>query len=1431
MFFLSKSTIQSWEIFLFKLNIILIESKRFTKDFFVNPINLPVLPKTVFLAIPILFYFSCLGESKRQELNDFFDKTLPGLAKQRNKVSWETFQKTNYFPILPTSSTLSLISPVGKNLNWKKIENYPQLVYETTLLNLETWSQFLTIKFNDTWKSYKKQFFLGIKLYSNGLNNQKKFIYPARENVSSPTYQNIYINQKPHVNSLPFYHLDEYPLKVENIYIQKNFLVLPIDIKKEFQKDLPLISKETIFIKKTIKNKLIFSGVKKKSDLVEVTEKIQSNFYKINADLFDPLLVKQNFQLKWKKLTTRIKQLQSQTNYNLSPNLFVFAPTHLTVPVAVKNKFEILASHQILELIKNSNQSSKSNHSSLIKIQLNRLPLMSGFLYPDSPKGSIFEYNSTITTLFKVFFHQNISKFHKEVKIYLGPHFVWPELYFQKQKNRTPLTFQYHPVSFKARNGKILYKGPGILFPDTYETNFSVYTNYLLENQKNLKVLLDQPDPRQIRPFYTVSKMLNGLEPKTVFIDSVNNLYQIAHKTNYLDPYLQLNCSSEKRHHKYLAPLLGFQPQYIVPYFDSDNWRTWASQNILVGKRQKALTHSFPLRLSQQMTNPNLKMIYDCIDYQNPNWVLKSIKIDILNFTDLQIQSCNPKLVEMGEHKNVIYQHQASIYIAKQNELTQTQKFLNKILKFLQLETETARTLWEPLHQTSWLIVNKFLLAILVVYILQHFSREYGKELVAYLLDLFASVGIVDDSLKEEVAPQTIKKTYRVIKNSKKNFQSIASINHIFSDIAEIVWFLRNSGRPFPVGNLVAKGVLLVGSPGTGKTLLVQAIAGEAEVPVLVQAASTLQSLEGRGPQKLQILFEKARKLGSCIIFFDELDSIGEKRSQIIQNPIGEANILSLLYQNIQHQTKQFQYGVPFPKTVLNPLNEKKVTNLENKGIGENKSNTQEQGPEQLGLLMQLLIELDGLQINQRLIVIGATNRPEVLDPALIRPGRLSKILEIGLPNRLNRVTICQLYSHSLGASKTICWNTIAEQTIGLSGADLATIMNQSTIQAILLGTKHTQKSIHLAIDKIIGCGRKTYDSVNYINKLILTESTKLKHDNLEQHFIVCSAYNEAGFKLLEYFLPHHKNPTTAKLISTTKSARYKKQDLDFFIKKNQLTAQYKLQFRTKIITNLSGKAAELLFLNRSKLIKWNQLSTLLDFNSNQLKTASNLIFFIISKEAFFPRYSSFFNFSLGKNQNQIEYMDMEVISLFNNLASKYEKDLLSTEFSKYRRFQRWTTKPWWQLQVSKLESLRNWKKPSWYRLFVTHPDNSAPSDERLAPDIYFHDNNPYFIIRNLLFNDQYQNYRDRLYMTMLNTSFQLATSVLQVNRNSLDFFVVLLLQKHILTESELKIIFSNFEKNLNVANLTYNRPKIDLVTRKKNYAWQVISTSINIFG
>jgi hypothetical protein len=189
----------------------------------------------------------------------------------------------------------------------------------------------------------------------------------------------------------------------------------------------------------------------------------------------------------------------------------------------------------------------------------------------------------------------------------------------------------------------------------------------------------------------------------------------------------------------------------------------------LVGKRQKALTHSFPLRLSQQMTNPNLKMIYDCIDYQNPNWVLKSIKIDILNFTDLQIQSCNPKLVEMGEHKNVIYQHQASIYIAKQNELTQTQKFLNKILKFLQLETETARTLWEPLHQTSWLIVNKFLLAILVVYILQHFSREYGKELVAYLLDLFASVGIVDDSLKEEVAPQTIKKTYRVIKNSKKN--------------------------------------------------------------------------------------------------------------------------------------------------------------------------------------------------------------------------------------------------------------------------------------------------------------------------------------------------------------------------------------------------------------------------------------------------------------------------------------------------------------------------------------------------------------------------------------------------------------------------------------------------------------------------------------
>jgi len=478
---------------------------------------------------------------------------------------------------------------------------------------------------------------------------------------------------------------------------------------------------------------------------------------------------------------------------------------------------------------------------------------------------------------------------------------------------------------------------------------------------------------------------------------------------------------------------------------------------------------------------------------------------------------------------------------------------------------------------------------------------------------------------------------------------------------------------------------------------------------------------------------------------------------------------------------------------------------------------------------MQLLIELDGLQINRRLIVIGATNRPEILDPALTRPGRLSKILEIGLPNKQNRIAICQLYSHSLGVSKNICWNTIAEQTIGLSGADLSTIMNQSTIQAILFKTKHTQKTIHLAIDKIIGCGRKNYDSITYINNLILKENIKTKNKNLNQHFIACSAYNQAGLKLLEYFLPHHKNPISAKLISIEKSERYKKQDLEFFLKTNQLTMQYKLQFLTKIIANLAGKASEIIFLNRSQLIKWTQLATLLNCDLNQLKITSNLIYFLISQEAFLPNDSPIFNVSLLKNQNLVEHIDKEITLILTNFATNYEKDLLSIEFSKFRKFQRWTAKTWWQIEISNLELSRNGKKPSWYRLFVMHPDNSTSSNERLAPDNYFHTNQPYFITRRLLFNDFYTNYRDRLYISMLHNSFQLATNLLLTKRVLLDFFVVLLIQKHILTQTELQNLFLNYQIHLKTLNFKNNTLNLTKKIAKKNYAWQLTQKPTNL--
>ena len=362
---------------------------------------------------------------------------------------------------------------------------------------------------------------------------------------------------------------------------------------------------------------------------------------------------------------------------------------------------------------------------------------------------------------------------------------------------------------------------------------------------------------------------------------------------------------------------------------------------------------------------------------------------------------------------------------------------------------QSFRESWEPVTLQSWLAITKLSFAFFVLKFLQYFYNNYGRDLLIIVLRF------LDENLKEKLGLSTKKKNkgYRLIKKVKKAFKDVAGIDNILPELGEMVWVLRNSGKgatTFKFGNLLPKGFLFVGPPGTGKTFLVQAIAGEAGVPVLVQSGSSLTDAgeNEKGAQRLKSMFEKARQLAPCIVFIDEIDTLGETRQNVMRTPDAQQGVDDLI-QSLQkyNQSSNTTYsgtqskegdvfasflpseGPPKGMSELQPFklstnksgNKAEKSDRSNINNSENLQNTQKNGEkqksnqEQLTLLMQLLIELDGLKSRKGVLVIGATNRPKVLDPALTRPGRFDRVLNLEFPGKKKRIEILKLYSQNIG--------------------------------------------------------------------------------------------------------------------------------------------------------------------------------------------------------------------------------------------------------------------------------------------------------------------------------------------------------------------------------------------------------------------------------
>ncbi len=337
----------------------------------------------------------------------------------------------------------------------------------------------------------------------------------------------------------------------------------------------------------------------------------------------------------------------------------------------------------------------------------------------------------------------------------------------------------------------------------------------------------------------------------------------------------------------------------------------------------------------------------------------------------------------------------------------------------------------------------------------------------------------------------------------KTTFADVAGIDAEKQELMEIVEFLKNKDKFKALGARVPRGVLLSGEPGTGKTLLARAIAGEANVPFFATSGSDFSGIiVGLGVAKIKEMFEMAKRNAPCILFIDEIDAIGQKRSSHSFN---------------------------------------------------------DQDREQT--LNQLLIEMDGFANETGIIVIGATNRPDMLDQALLRPGRFDRQVQIELPDLAGREAILNLHAKKFKISDAVQLHDVARGTTGFSGADLENLLNEGALHAVRAGHKAVEQSdIDEARDKILMGPKK--------NRKIRPQDIKL------------TAYHEAGHAYVSMIYSDVTDPIHKATIIPRGRALGMVQHLPVDNKVSMTLAEV----RANLAVDLAGRAAEEVFFGSDKI-------------------------------------------------------------------------------------------------------------------------------------------------------------------------------------------------------------------------------------------------------
>lgn len=338
----------------------------------------------------------------------------------------------------------------------------------------------------------------------------------------------------------------------------------------------------------------------------------------------------------------------------------------------------------------------------------------------------------------------------------------------------------------------------------------------------------------------------------------------------------------------------------------------------------------------------------------------------------------------------------------------------------------------------------------------------------------------------------------------KTKFTDVAGSEEAKQEVTEVVDFLRDPGKYQKLGGRIPKGILMVGPPGTGKTLLARAIAGEANVPFFtISGSDFVEMFVGVGASRVRDLFEQARKHSPCIIFIDEIDAVGRKRGA----------------------------------GMVGGHDEREQT------------------------LNQMLVEMDGFETNSGIIIIAATNRVDILDPALLRPGRFDRQVRIDLPDMKGREQILAVHIRKVPLDNDVNLAVLARGTPNYSGADLANLVNE----AALFAARRNKRLV--SMDEF----EEAKDKINM--------GTERRSLTITKEQLIATAYHEAGHAIIGYLMPEHHPVHKVTIIPRGPAL-----GVTFFLPEGDNVSSSRIKYESDIATVYGGRAAEQLIYGVDKI-------------------------------------------------------------------------------------------------------------------------------------------------------------------------------------------------------------------------------------------------------